>query len=257
MPSPRHSRLMGLAERALLSPVGSCAGLGPYLLSSLAARKSGRRVSSGGVHPAGWAVRSSPAFHATWLAQNSLSAARNASSATATTTSAGDVGVSCVQSGCHTQAPIACTTCHGSRRHAAPADIGAHWAHEAYCSTCHDVPVETTASVQAPRKRRRLDARRLRRHRGAERERLAGRRRARVRRTSWDPTAQHCTNTYCHGALRRRSGRAPHRFRATAATAPLRPNHARVVARRDSDRHAAQRAILARPSRRTSTASST
>ncbi|MGO8997900.1 MAG: CxxxxCH/CxxCH domain c-type cytochrome [Polyangiaceae bacterium] len=152
-------------------------------------------VAAGGVHPPGWGDRSSAAFHATWLSQNAFPLPR-CQECHGNDYLGGDVGVSCVQSGCHTQTPIACTTCHGSNGTPRP-QTGAHWAHEAYCSTCHDVPVETTASVQA--------------HASADASTLidfsglavlpedwldAG---VRDAEPAWNPTAQHCTNTYCHG----------------------------------------------------------
>ena len=108
------------------------------------------------------------------------------------------MGVSCTQSGCHAQTPIGCTTCHGSNGTPRP-QTGAHWAHQAYCSSCHEVPVETTASVQ---KHASGDASTDLIHfsgiavLNAEDWLLdAGADAA----PAWDSRAQRCTNTYCHG----------------------------------------------------------
>jgi predicted CxxxxCH...CXXCH cytochrome family protein len=154
--------------------------------------------AAGGIHPVGWGDRTSSAFHATWISQNGFPLPR-CQQCHGDDYLGGEVGVSCVQSGCHTQSPIACTTCHGSNGTPRPAQ-GAHWAHEAYCSTCHNVPTETTASVQA--------------HASADASTSlidfsgiavlpkdwldAGSSEAGP---AWDPVALHCTNTYCHGAV--------------------------------------------------------
>jgi len=151
----------------------------------------------GGEHPEGWGVPASPAFHAKWLASNSFPLTR-CQQCHGDDYLGGAVGVSCVQSGCHSQPPITCTTCHGSRGTPRP-DVGAHWAHEAYCSTCHAVPVETTASVQQHASQ---DASTLIHFGGialnaANDWRLDA---GAIPAPAWDPGAQHCTNTYCHGA---------------------------------------------------------
>ena len=98
-------------------------------------------------------------------------------------------GVSCSQSGCHVRAPIACTTCHGSNGTPRPADRRALGS-PGFCNTCHQVPVETTDSVQPPRERRRGDHHPVQRPRGARRR--DGRRRA-------PPgTASSARTRYCH-----------------------------------------------------------
>jgi len=151
---------------------------------------------SGGEHPEGWAVRTSANFHAKWLAANAFPLPR-CQQCHGNDYGGGSVGVACTQSGCHTQPPIACTTCHGSNGTPRP-DAGAHWAHEAYCSTCHTVPVETTASVQQHASQ---DASTLIHFGDIALQSPAqwlpdgGADAA----PAWDPTARRCTNTYCHG----------------------------------------------------------
>jgi len=169
----------------------------PFLLVLFACSEERTGVPTGGVHPEGWADHFSPSFHAKWLSQNSFPLPR-CQQCHGNDYLGGDVGVSCVQSGCHTQPPIACTTCHGSRGTPRP-DAGAHWAHEAYCGTCHTVPVETTASVQHHATG---DVSTLLRFgelalQSAGDWRLDGG--ADAGPPAWDPTAQRCTNTYCHG----------------------------------------------------------
>ncbi len=170
----------------------------PTLLLAVACSEERTTAPSGGVHPQGWADRSSSAFHGAWLAENSFPLTQ-CQQCHGDDYLGGAVGVSCVQSGCHSQPPIACTTCHGSRGTPRPSS-GAHWAHQAYCDTCHVVPALTTASVE--------------RHASGDASTLikfgsiavessrdwrfdAG---ASVGPPVWDAATQRCTGTYCHGA---------------------------------------------------------
>jgi len=155
-----------------------------------------RATPPGGFHPDGWADADSSAFHANWLAQNAFPLPY-CQKCHGQDYGGGAVGVDCSSSGCHVQSPIACTTCHGSNGTPRPR-TGAHWAHEAFCDTCHHLPVETTASVQAHASG---DASTIIRFGGLAIqdptwETDAGTRAA----PAWDPVAQRCTNTYCHGA---------------------------------------------------------
>jgi predicted CxxxxCH...CXXCH cytochrome family protein len=105
--------------------------------------------------------------------------------------------VSCSQASCHAASPIACTTCHGSNGTPRP-DTGAHWAHQAYCGTCHEVPAETTASVQEHASG---GASTLVHFSGVSVLDSADWRDAGADAApAWDAVAQRCTNTYCHGA---------------------------------------------------------
>jgi predicted CxxxxCH...CXXCH cytochrome family protein len=146
----------------------------------------------GGEHPGGWTDPSSPAFHGKWLAANGFPLPE-CQQCHGDDYAGGAVGVSCSQSGCHAQAPIACTTCHGSNGSPRPS-AGAHGAHEAYCSTCHQVPAETTASVE---RHASGDASTLVRFSGVAVP-DAG---ADAAPPEWNQAPQRCTNTYCHGAV--------------------------------------------------------
>jgi predicted CxxxxCH...CXXCH cytochrome family protein len=134
----------------------------------------------------GWGDRGSPAFHSKWLATNGFPLDR-CQQCHGQDYGGGAVGVSCAQAGCHTQAPTACTTCHGSNGTPRPA-TGAHWAHQAFCDTCHVVPdvtqVQEHASAPPPAAIRFSG---LALQGGAA--------------PSFDPNALQCANTYCHGAL--------------------------------------------------------
>ncbi len=147
--------------------------------------------SQGGAHPAGWADPSSPQFHAQWLAQNGFPLPR-CQQCHGGDYAGGAVGVSCSQSNCHSQAPIGCTTCHGADGTPRPR-TGAHWAHQPFCSTCHQVPAETTESVQHHASG---DASTLIAFSGLALADAGPEAAA----PAWDPAAQRCTNTYCHGA---------------------------------------------------------
>jgi len=157
---------------------------------------------AGGVHPQGWADTDSGAFHAKWLSQNGFPLPE-CQQCHGQDYDGGSVGISCTQSGCHTQAPIGCTTCHGSRGTPRP-DSGAHWAHQAFCSTCHHVPVETTASVEEHASG---DASTIIRFSGlAVADGGAGPVSVWPDGGSgvppaWNDRTQQCTNTYCHGAV--------------------------------------------------------
>lgn len=142
--------------------------------------------SPGGVHPDGWADKNSPAFHAEWLKANGFPLPR-CQACHGEDYEGGSVGVSCSQANCHSGPPIACTTCHGSRGTPRP-ETGAHWAHVAFCDTCHRVPTETTESVQ---EHARGDAGTIIHFGGLALEGGA--------QPAWDPGAQNCTNSYCHG----------------------------------------------------------
>ena len=144
----------------------------------------------GGEHPEGWTDPSSTNFHAKWLAQNAFPLPR-CQQCHGEDYAGGAVGVSCTQSGCHVQAPTACTTCHGAGGTPRPRE-GAHWAHQAFCSTCHVVPVQTTESVQQHASG---DASTL-----VEFSGLAVPDGGADAAPAWDPGMQRCTNTYCHGA---------------------------------------------------------
>lgn len=143
--------------------------------------------SSGGVHPQGWADKASPAFHAAWLAANGFPLDR-CQSCHGDDYAGGAVGVSCSQASCHSAAPTACTTCHGGQGTPRPA-TGAHWAHQAFCDTCHQVPAATTASVQQHASG---DAGTLVHFGGLALEGGA--------QPTWDPDTQKCGSSYCHGA---------------------------------------------------------
>jgi len=147
---------------------------------------------AGGVHPAGWTDPGSASFHAKYLAQNAFPLPQ-CQTCHGQDYAGGSVGVSCTQSSCHKQTPIACTTCHGSEGTPRP-DTGAHWAHQAYCGgTCHRLPVETTASVQAHASGDAGPTVQL----GGLAIDDAG---ASATPPSWDAGAQQCANVYCHGA---------------------------------------------------------
>ncbi len=153
--------------------------------------------SVGGAHPPGWADRASPAFHATWIAANGFPLPR-CQQCHGDDYAGGATGVSCTQANCHAEPPIACTTCHGSRGTPRP-DAGAHWAHQAFCATCHDVPTETTASVQ---KHANGSASTLVQFSGLALVSASDwRSDAGAVTPVWDPGAKRCANTYCHGAL--------------------------------------------------------
>jgi predicted CxxxxCH...CXXCH cytochrome family protein len=139
--------------------------------------------AGGGVHPAGWGDRASPSFHATWLASSAFPLAR-CKECHGDDFSGGAVGVPCAQSGCHSQRPDACTTCHGSRDSPRP-DLGAHWAHAAFCDTCHRVPTTTQVEQHASG-----DA-------GAIVQ-FSGLARADGGEPAWDPSARRCSGAYCH-----------------------------------------------------------
>jgi len=141
----------------------------------------------GGVHPDGWTDPNSASFHAKWLAQNGFPLPR-CQECHGQDFGGGSVGIACTP-GCHARPPIACTTCHGSNGTPRPS-TGAHWAHQAFCSTCHQVPVETVASVQAHASG---DAGTIIRFSG-----LAILDAGTDAAPAWDPGTQKCTNTYCH-----------------------------------------------------------
>ena len=153
----------------------------------------------GGVHPDGWTDPTSAAFHGAWLAQNGFPLPE-CQACHGQDYDGGSVGVGCVQSGCHAQAPTACTTCHGSNGTPRP-QTGAHEAHDAYCSTCHRIPVQTTSSVEAHAS---ADASTLVAFSGlAVPDAGAGvlGDAAPVPAPAWDAAAQQCTSTYCHGPI--------------------------------------------------------
>jgi predicted CxxxxCH...CXXCH cytochrome family protein len=152
-----------------------------------------------GAHPAGWANRGpdgvvqtdDPNFHGTWLSANGFPLSQ-CQQCHGDDFSGGAVGVSCSQSGCHSppNGPIDCTTCHGSQGTPRPAS-GAHWAHQRFCDTCHQIPSETVQDVE--------------RHASGDASTivrfgdLAVQGAAPTTPPSWDPNAQVCSNTYCHG----------------------------------------------------------
>ncbi len=153
-----------------------------------------------GAHPAGWATRGAdggvrtddPNFHGTWLQDNGYVLAR-CTQCHGDDYLGGAVGVSCAQGGCHStpNGPLDCTTCHGSQGTPRPAS-GAHWAHQRFCDTCHQVPAQTTADVQ--------------RHASGSPSSLIQFANLAVAGDAgvvpaWDTASQTCANTYCHGAV--------------------------------------------------------
>ena len=142
LPTPTRS-ITALAALASAAWLASCS-------------VSRQQPAPAGAHPAGWATvdadgvvqTGDPNFHGTWLRTNGFPLDR-CQQCHGDDFSGGAVGVSCMQSGCHSapDGPIGCTTCHGSQGTPRPA-TGAHWAHQKFCDTCHQVPVETAADVQ-------------------------------------------------------------------------------------------------------------
>jgi predicted CxxxxCH...CXXCH cytochrome family protein len=170
----------------------------PLLLAGCS--ESRNQPAPAGAHPAGWATvgpdggvaTDDPDFHGTWLKTNGFPLSR-CQQCHGDDFSGGAVGLSCAQGGCHTQpnGPIACTTCHGSKGTPRP-DQGAHWAHDRFCDTCHQVPAQSVADVE---RHASGDESTLIRFGG-----LALQGAAAATPPAWDSTAQKCTNTYCHGA---------------------------------------------------------
>jgi predicted CxxxxCH...CXXCH cytochrome family protein len=141
-----------------------------------------------GEHPVGWADKTSPAFHGTFLAANKFPLSQ-CQQCHGEDFAGGATGVSCSQGGsCHAQGPpTACTTCHGTNGTPRPA-TGAHQAHIPYCDTCHQVP--TSSEVE--------------KHASADPSTLihfAGLAVLGGKTPTWDRTAGRCSNTYCHGAV--------------------------------------------------------
>ena len=184
-------------ERPLLCPPGVRLAALLIVLSCIAVvgcSENRTPAPVGGVHPAGWTDPSSASFHAKYLAESGFPLPR-CQECHGQDYAGGNTGVSFTQSGCHVQPPIGCTTCHGSNGTPRP-KTGAHWAHQAYCGgTCHRLPVETTASVQA--------------HASGDASTIidfagiavydAGADAAPVL-PEWDAGSQQCSNVYCHGA---------------------------------------------------------
>jgi predicted CxxxxCH...CXXCH cytochrome family protein len=162
------------------------------LLLFLAAGCSEERTPAapGGVHPAGWTDPGAAAFHGTWLSQNGFPLS-GCQECHGQDYAGGAVGIGCTQSGCHAESPIGCTTCHGSSGTPRPS-TGAHWAHQAYCDTCHRVPDATTEAVES--------------HASADASAIVAFAGAAIAdgdggaAPAWDPGTARCTNTYCHGA---------------------------------------------------------
>lgn len=146
---------------------------------------------SGGAHPVGWADKASPAFHAAWLKGNKFPLSR-CQQCHGDDFAGGAVQVSCSGNNCHAEKPTSCTTCHHSNTTPPTPrpDEGAHALHQAYCSTCHEIPAETVADVE---RHASGDATTLLRFSG-----IAVNANANAK-PAWDPASKRCTNTYCHG----------------------------------------------------------
>lgn len=141
--------------------------------------------SSGGAHPVGWADKSDPAFHGAWLKANKFPLASRCAQCHGADFAGGAVSVTCSGSSCHTRAPTECTTCHGSNGTPRPA-TGAHAAHQPFCDTCHQVPVETGQDVE--------------RHASGDVSTLIHFAGLAIQgmQPAWDRSAQRCTNVGCH-----------------------------------------------------------
>jgi predicted CxxxxCH...CXXCH cytochrome family protein len=144
-------------------------------------------ATSGGAHPVGWGDKGSATFHADWLKANKFPLSSRCAQCHGDDFAGGAVGVACSQGSCHTQgSPTTCTTCHGSRGTPRPEE-GAHWAHQAFCDTCHQVPVQTAKDVE---RHASGDATTLVRFSGLAVHNGAT--------PSWDSNSQTCTGAYCH-----------------------------------------------------------
>lgn len=189
---------MNFDATATERPLHNCARVRAFsclLLAALAWGCAEKRdpANAGGVHPAGWAEKSSADFHAKWLQANQFPLQR-CQECHGDDFAGGAVGVSCMKSGCHSDpttgapvSPIACTTCHGTNGSPRPA-TGAHWAHVPFCDTCHAVPAQN--SVDAVQKHASGDESSLIHFGG-----LAG------STASFDAQTKQCSNTYCHGSV--------------------------------------------------------
>ena len=135
-----------------------------------------------GVHPVGWADPDSAAFHGSFLAENGYPLAE-CQQCHGSDYRGGDVGISCEDSGCHTQGVDHCEgTCHGNDSSALPA-TPAHPAHQAYCSECHPLPDGIDLELHIS---------------GVVDFDFQGLARAGGQEPRWDATSRRCTNTYCH-----------------------------------------------------------
>ena len=132
-----------MAGRAGISRSVRCA-LAAFALA-LAGCSSERDLPHGeGVHPDGWADQDDAEFHGVFLGDNGypLDECRACHGGDYL---GGDVGVSCVASGCHTDTVDRCGTCHGAEDDPRPV-TGAHAEHAGYCATCHPVPAAVAAA---------------------------------------------------------------------------------------------------------------
>jgi len=161
---------------------------------------------AGELHPPGWANVTSANFHGLFLQQQQWNL-RRCQECHGPNYAGGEVGVSCLTSGCHPATPEACTTCHGgvdNQTGAPPGDlvgrvsatfvgVGAHSAHLAEgplsdafaCNECHVVPdsLFQAGHIDSP-----LPAELTWGKTATDSSRVT---------PQWD--GQKCSNTYCHG----------------------------------------------------------
>lgn len=100
-----------------------------------------------GYHPQGWADTSSSEFHATWLSANG-DKIEECQQCHGADYSGGDIGISCRDSGCHTdpKGPEACGTCHGTFPSDPLPTVAPHPPHVGRCNNCHIVPADVYAA---------------------------------------------------------------------------------------------------------------
>jgi len=146
-------------------------------------RSERERGPSAGIHPEGFAVETSPAFHAGWLRDRGhpLGECRDCHGDDYL---GGRVGSSCVSSNCHAEGVESCGTCHDAQP-----ETGAHLAHGQDCASCHPV---------------RTDARSEDHPGGAVELAFSGLALAGGAAPSFDAGEKSCAGVYCHGEETRR-----------------------------------------------------
>ena len=142
----------------------------------------------GGIHPAGFADKASPDFHATYLKgqykENGRFSLEICRKCHGDDYLGGDAGFSCSQKDCHSQGVEWCGTCHNGKAPPQPVS-GAHGGHtfKFSCDTCHHVPT-SAREVTHPDGKVEVTLSGMAAHGGFA--------------ATWNPDERKCT-TYCHG----------------------------------------------------------